>query len=62
MPLTEVRTEYEVKLKNMERDYYIQIICGAVPLSDYDAFVQRWLDAGGQELTDEINDWYSSNN
>lgn len=62
MPLTEVRTEYEAKLKNMERDYYIQIICGAVPLSDYDAFVQRWLDAGGQELTDEINDWYSSNN
>ena len=60
MPLTEVRAEYETKLKNMERDYYIQVICGAVPLSDYDSFVQRWLDAGGRELTEEINNWYSS--
>lgn len=60
MPLTETRGKYEQKLKTMERDYYMQVICGAAPIKGYDKFVSQWLAAGGQQLTDDINEWYAT--
>ena len=30
--------------------------------SDFDGYVVRWIQSGGQELTDEVNAWYEANN
>ena len=38
----------------------INIIAGVQPLSDFDQFVTDWYANGGQEITDEVNEWYKT--
>ena len=39
----------------------VQIVIGQRPVDDYDKAVQEWLNAGGQKITDEVNEWYAAN-
>lgn len=41
-------------------EYYISIITGQKPLDDFDKFVKKWYELGGDTLTKEANDWYSN--
>jgi putative aldouronate transport system substrate-binding protein len=45
-------------LKKMEKDVFVNIIKGNVPLEAFDQFVEDWYANGGQEMTKEVNDWY----
>jgi putative aldouronate transport system substrate-binding protein len=38
----------------------IKIISGQSPIDAFDAAVQAWLDGGGKQMTDEVNDWYKT--
>jgi len=29
-------------------------------IDEFDIFVENWLKLGGQQITDEVNAWYSS--
>lgn len=41
--------------KTVVDPYFTKVITGEESLDSFDAFVQEWLDAGGQEITDEYN-------
>lgn len=47
-------------LDQLEMQYYVEIITGRRPLSDFDQFVEEWRDLGGALIEYEINDWYDS--
>ena len=41
--------------KTIVDPYFTKVITGEESLDSFDAFVQEWLGAGGQEITDEYN-------
>ena len=40
--------------------YLSKIIAGQEPLDSFDSVVEQWSAAGGQDMTDEVNEWYAS--
>lgn len=41
-------------LKQFEKDSFIRIIMGEVPVSYFDTFVEQWYQQGGETLTEQI--------
>jgi len=33
----------------------------AAPIDDFDSFVTNWKKLGGDQITQEVNEWYASN-
>lgn len=48
------------KLQLLEKQIYTDIIYGKESISSFDTFVEKWYAEGGQEITEEVNDWYAS--
>lgn len=48
------------ELNTIRDETWVAMIRGEKSLDDWDAYVQSWLDAGGQILTDEANAWYEA--
>lgn len=44
-------------LRKLEEETFNQIIYGRLPLEAFDDFVNRWLDLGGRQITEEVNAW-----
>jgi putative aldouronate transport system substrate-binding protein len=47
-------------LKKMEKEDFSKIIYGKEPVDSFDSFVKKWNQSGGEQVTKEVNDWYSS--
>jgi putative aldouronate transport system substrate-binding protein len=47
-------------LRKLEEETFGQIIYGRLPLEAFDDFVDRWLDLGGRQITEEVNAWRDS--
>lgn len=47
-------------LNDMLKEGYTKIIIGAEPLDYFDTVVQSWYDAGGQQVTSEMNEMYGN--
>ncbi|MOA13492.1 hypothetical protein D3C78_1335470 [compost metagenome] len=47
-------------LKKLEAQVFIEIIYGAKPADAFDEFVKSWKSSGGDDMTKEVNEWYSS--
>ncbi|KGE18207.1 extracellular solute-binding protein [Paenibacillus wynnii] len=43
-------------LKKMEDETFLKIILGSSPLEDFDTFVQKWMEQGGDTITKEVNE------
>ena len=41
-------------LKKMETNAMLKIVMGEEPVSSYDQFVEKWLNAGGQQIIEEV--------
>ena len=39
---------------------WVAMIRGEKSLDEWDAYVESWLSAGGQTLTDEANAWFNA--
>ena len=48
-------------LNTIRDETWVAMIRGEKSLDDWDAYVQAWLNAGGQTLTDEANAWFAGN-
>ncbi|GFN33039.1 extracellular solute-binding protein [Paenibacillus xylaniclasticus] len=46
-------------LDKMQNEVFVNIILGA-PIEQFDKFVQDWTKLGGEQITKEVNDYYSS--
>lgn len=38
----------------------IKIITGQTTADEFDTVVESWYSAGGQDMTDEVNEWYQA--
>ena len=56
----EVMTTKKTTLDDMLDQVFIKIIAGQEPLDSFDSVVEQWSAAGGQDMTDEVNEWYAS--
>lgn len=53
--------EYTELTTTYVRDYIVKAIRGEVNIEEsWDSMVSNWLAQGGQEMTDEANEWYAS--
>lgn len=56
---TESQLEYQAILEKMELETFTKIIQGE-DISAFDDFVNQWYALGGQDITDEVNEWYAA--
>lgn len=47
-------------LKTLEEQYIVEIISGVRPVDDFEEFVSTWKSMGGEQITQEVNEWYQS--
>lgn len=59
-PPTEAMGLYTGRLKSLEDEVFTKIIAGESSIDEFDEFVKRWYEEGGQELTDDVNEWYKA--
>lgn len=59
-PSTETMGTKMATLDKMQLETYTKIITGEQDISSFDSFVEQWYSLGGQDITDEVNEWYSS--
>lgn len=58
-PTTKTMTSKKDQLLKKEHEVFLKIIYGQLPLDEYDKFVIEWKSEGGNDITKEVNDWYS---
>lgn len=58
---TETMVERGSTLKDLEGTVFTKIILGG-SLDEFDKFVANWKSQGGDKITQEVNDWYTSIN
>jgi putative aldouronate transport system substrate-binding protein len=56
----ESKVLYGTDLDKLRDTAIVSIITGDEPISYFDEFVKRWYNEGGQEITDEVNEWYGA--
>lgn len=56
---TATMVERQTTLDKMLNEVFVRIILGA-PIDEFDKFVQDWNKLGGQQITQEVNDYYAS--
>lgn len=47
-------------LNKIENQTFNEIIYGKNPVDAFDTFVQTWKSGGGDQITEEVNEWYDS--
>lgn len=47
-------------LNKIENQTFNEIIYGKQPLDSFDSFVATWKSGGGDQITQEVNEWYDS--
>lgn len=59
-PSTETMGVKLATLDKMQLETFTKIITGEADSSAFDDFVSKWFSLGGQDITDEVNEWYAS--
>ena len=54
-----VNVEKSSSMIKLENEVFTKIIMNAVPIDEFDKFIEQWKKIGGNELTKEVNDWYA---
>lgn len=58
-PPTDTMVLRSANLSKLEYESFISIIMGE-SIDSFDTFVNDWLEQGGEDITNEVNDWYAS--
>ncbi len=59
---TETMQKNWEQLQTMEKETYTNIIYGKQDISAFDDFVSKWKSQGGDQITEEVNEWYQGVN
>jgi putative aldouronate transport system substrate-binding protein len=51
---------YSAQLQSNAEEMIVNIVSGAAPLDYFDEFAANWKASGGDEITAEVNEWYSA--
>ncbi|AZN41660.1 extracellular solute-binding protein [Paenibacillus albus] len=57
---TPTMVEKKQALDKMEQEAFTKIIMGAAPIAEFDNFVANWKKLGGDQITQEVNDWITA--
>lgn len=57
---TQTQIDRDATLKKMRDETFTQIIMGKASIDEFDKFVQQWKKLGGDQITNEINEWYQA--
>jgi putative aldouronate transport system substrate-binding protein len=60
-PLTDTMKQKNELLNKLVLETFTKIIYGQSPVDDFDKMVANWKKSGGDQITQEVNDWYSKN-
>lgn len=47
-------------IEDITKDFYTKVVMGNASIDEWDDFVNSWLDAGGQDILDQLNEMYVS--
>jgi putative aldouronate transport system substrate-binding protein len=59
-PPTETMAARMSTLQAREIETFTRIIMGEADISEFDDFVDDWRNLGGDQITEEVNDWFTS--
>jgi putative aldouronate transport system substrate-binding protein len=57
---TETMIAKSESLRKLEHETFMSIIYNKAPVSEFDNFVKKWKESGGDQVTAEVNEWYKS--
>jgi putative aldouronate transport system substrate-binding protein len=57
---TQTMIDKGATLAKIQNEMFLKIIMGKAPIDDFDKFVSQWRKLGGDQMTQEVNDWYKS--
>lgn len=55
---TESQLNNESILNDMFAEYALKIVTGEYPVDKYDEFIENWYAQGGEQWTNEVNEWF----
>lgn len=58
-PTKTMQSNWE-QLTTMEKETYTKIIYSKEPIEAFDQFVKQWHEKGGDQITEEVNEWYNN--
>ncbi|MFD0673521.1 extracellular solute-binding protein [Cohnella sp. GCM10027633] len=58
---TKTMDEKMSTLVTMQNETFVKIIMDSAPLDDFDSYVANWKKLGGDQITQEVNEWYAAN-
>lgn len=53
------QAKFQTELQKMQDQTFISIITGDKPLSEFDEFVKKWKNGGGEQMEKEANEWFA---
>ena len=51
--------KYQQAIDELLKNFMVNVVVGEEKLENYDAFIQRWKQEGGDECVKEVNNWYA---
>lgn len=60
-PTKTMQSSWE-QLTTMEQETFTKIIYSEEPIEAFDDFVKQWHEKGGEQITEEVNEWYKNAN
>lgn len=48
-------------LNEMTEETFVKMVMGETPIEKFEEYRKKWLELGGQEMIDEVNQWYIEN-
>ncbi|OCT12234.1 peptide permease [Paenibacillus pectinilyticus] len=57
-PPTPAMGKHQIKLSKLQEDTFTRIITGLSPIEEFDTFVKKWKESGGDEISGEVNEWW----
>ena len=59
-PTLPIMEQKKAALDTLELKAYIKIVTGEEPIEYFDQFVEEWYSYGGQEIIDELQEYYKN--
>ncbi|MNY55159.1 hypothetical protein D3C86_1911100 [compost metagenome] len=56
---TPTMVERKATLEKLQNEVFVKIILGD-PIDTFDKFVEDWKKLGGDQITEEVNQWYAA--
>ncbi len=56
---TPTQVEKGASLEKLTDETFLKIIVGSAPIAEFDKYVESWGKLGGNDIRNEVNDWYA---